>query len=218
MNKPKFITFTGADDSTDVERIVELSRRYPIEIGYLISATNKRNRYAHEFLLDDVMYLAENGVNIAFHLCGRIVDDYVYGAKTDIFFYPILPAVKRIQLNIKRDIGSLYILNENAKLNFVDIILQHREGNFPPQYSNIYYLFDCSGGRGIVPETYINHPGKGRFVGYAGGISDKNVKKILNVLPVKNDQEYWIDMETGVRTDDWFDLDKIEKVCKIVYD
>lgn len=27
--------------------------------------------------------------------------------------------------------------------------------------------------------------------------------------------DFWIDMETGVRTDDWLDLDKVEKVLKI---
>lgn len=26
---------------------------------------------------------------------------------------------------------------------------------------------------------------------------------------------YWIDMESGVRTDDWFDLDKVVKVLQI---
>ena len=27
--------------------------------------------------------------------------------------------------------------------------------------------------------------------------------------------EFWIDMESGVRTDDWFDLDKVRRVLAI---
>ena len=27
--------------------------------------------------------------------------------------------------------------------------------------------------------------------------------------------EFWIDMESGVRTEDWFDIDKVEKVLKL---
>ncbi|GAA4256618.1 hypothetical protein HLK65_28415 [Azospirillum formosense] len=30
-------------------------------------------------------------------------------------------------------------------------------------------------------------------------------------------EPYWIDMESGVRTDDWLDLDKVEAVCRAVY-
>ena len=38
---------------------------------------------------------------------------------------------------------------------------------------------------------------------------------------MENEQvgDFWIDMESGVRTDDWFDLDKVTKVletCELV--
>ena len=29
--------------------------------------------------------------------------------------------------------------------------------------------------------------------------------------------DYWIDMESGVRTDGLFDLEKCERVCRLVY-
>jgi hypothetical protein len=28
---------------------------------------------------------------------------------------------------------------------------------------------------------------------------------------------YWLDMESGVRTDDWLDLDKCESVCRSLF-
>jgi hypothetical protein len=34
---------------------------------------------------------------------------------------------------------------------------------------------------------------------------------------MENEQvgDFWIDMESGVRTDDWFDIDKVRRVLEI---
>ena len=41
MRKPEFITFTGADDHTDVRDMVALSKLYPIEWGILFSISRQ---------------------------------------------------------------------------------------------------------------------------------------------------------------------------------
>ena len=53
-------------------------------------------------------------------------------------------------------------------------------------------------------------------IGYAGGISPDNVAdKLTYLFENVRDGEFWIDMESGVRTDDWFDLDKVRRVLEI---
>ena len=50
----------------------------------------------------------------------------------------------------------------------------------------------------------------------AGGFNPENVADKLRYL-LTNDEvgDFWIDMESGVRTDDWFDLDKVRRVLAI---
>ena len=73
-----------------------------------------------------------------------------------------------------------------------------------------------SGGEGI--ETHVI-AFAGKKIGYAGGINANNVAEKLTFL-MENDQvgDFWIDMESGVRTDDWFDIDKVVKVLEICSD
>jgi hypothetical protein len=39
--------------------------------------------------------------------------------------------------------------------------------------------------------------------------------KLRTLLEYPSDEMFWIDMETRVRTEDWFDLDKVEQVLEI---
>ena len=53
--------------------------------------------------------------------------------------------------------------------------------------------------------------------GYAGGIGPGNVyDKAKELFLNENVEDFWVDMESGVRTDDWFDLNKAEKVIQQV--
>ena len=61
---------------------------------------------------------------------------------------------------------------------------------------------------------------KGAFCGYAGGLNPDTIGDALAAIAarVPDGQPYWIDMESGVRTDDRFDLDKCERVLIQAYD
>ncbi|MBR0879526.1 hypothetical protein [Bradyrhizobium liaoningense] len=59
-------------------------------------------------------------------------------------------------------------------------------------------------------------PGGDRLVGYAGGISPENIHGVMSVLE-QTTGRYWIDMESGVRTDDRFDIEKCRAVCEAVF-
>ena len=88
-----------------------------------------------------------------------------------------------------------------------------REAKTFPENETVSWLYDCSGGRGKVPNTWPRTD-QDRLVGYAGGIGPENVLDVLDQIPSTN---YWIDMETHVRTNDIFDLDKCLSVLKQVY-
>jgi phosphoribosylanthranilate isomerase len=83
-----------------------------------------------------------------------------------------------------------------------------------PDDTSVDWLFDASSGRGIAPAAWPAHPG--RRVGYAGGIKPDNVLDVIRA-GVGAAGPYWIDMESGVRTDDRFDLTKCRQVCEAVY-
>ena len=54
-----------------------------------------------------------------------------------------------------------------------------------------------------------------RYFCYAGGLSVDNVEKVIEDLLIVNNADFWIDMESSVRTNDWFDTKKCEEVLKI---
>lgn len=69
MNLPSFITFTGADDQTDVDGMVALSRDYPIEWGILFSPTRHGTpRYPTLDWVERLVSAWE--FKLSAHLCG----------------------------------------------------------------------------------------------------------------------------------------------------
>ncbi|MGY4224421.1 phosphoribosylanthranilate isomerase [Bradyrhizobium sp. USDA 4503] len=95
-------------------------------------------------------------------------------------------------------------------------IAQTRADSFPTDTS-VDWLFDRSGGAGVAPTAWPMHPGGDRLVGYAGGISPDNIGGVMSVLE-QMPGRYWIDIESGVRTDDRFDIEKCRAVCEAVFE
>ena len=75
-------------------------------------------------------------------------------------------------------------------------------------------LFDASAGRGVAPEGWPA-PIPDHFCGYAGGINPGNVARHIELIKEAGAEDTWIDMESGVRTENRFDLDKVREVLKI---
>lgn len=155
----------------------------------------------------------------------------------------LIAKVNRVQLNINlgeqtgewvkasigraiEDLGKEYrkpfILQYNAN-NAVTI--DFITGYYLPQY--IHILKDASGGNGVYTDDYsIPTCCSKNAIGFAGGLSVDNVEQSLkkahesvmshNVEGSNDNKLFWIDMESSVRTDDKFDLDKVESVLKIV--
>lgn len=205
MKRPKFITFTGIDDRADLEQADALARRYPIEWGVLYGHTegNVLARYPAISTIDAVLEIAGNK---ALHLCDDVAREFADSK--------ILPPELAGSQRAER--FGRFQVNKVRTINF---------GHFGPSRiilqclvfdagANTDQLFDASAGRGIVPAT-IPPMISGQMVGYAGGIGPQSVLDYLS--RIEGDGEFWIDMETHVRTNEWFDLEKMKQVCQAVF-
>lgn len=218
--KPNFITFTGADDKTDIEGMRALAAQYPIEWGILFSPSRQGNepRYPSYRFINRLFgnHPVMPGLRLSAHLCGGHSRDIL--AKSKTLVDDMLNPFERVQINTTiRGIDTI-ALNEWAEEidEHLQPILQCRE-EFPEDH-RVHWLFDASGGRGIAPAAWPD-PGRNpdAIRGYAGGLKPENVAAAVAAIGAKDDN-YWIDMETGVRDlYDQFSLAKCRAVCEAVY-
>jgi len=130
--------------------------------------------------------------------------------------------IPRVQLNISERKDNPKVVSSTPYGH--EIIIQQRDINNFELFSStqekwreycgsLSILLDASGGRGInTPPSVLPLSCK---VGYAGGFNPDNVSEKLSYLLANHTTgDFWIDMESGVRTDDWFDLDKVVDVLK----
>lgn len=207
IHKPTFITFTGVDDHTDVDGMRALSDRYPIEWGVLFSPTRQGVDYRYPGA-DALRRVYQTQLRLAGHLCGEHARNVV------AWQWPDVPAIfsrfSRMQINhAAPDVDAIEHFQDQTG---VRCIAQTHGPEFPG-FEKIHWLFDVSGGRGKEPEALPPYPG--RKVGYAGGIGPDNVRSVIARINASG--PYWIDMESGVRTNNWFDLSLCRKVCEAVY-
>lgn len=219
----KLVTFTGVDDKTSLD-VLKLLDSEGLEWGILVSANNTNvgtaNRFPSFETIDRVLDLGLN--NVSCHICGNLARYYVKtGDFSQIRAFLTQERVEkfsRFQLNIRGYDGyKPFVIEED-----IHIIIQVSD---PKSYQYFYQmqelnpnkveaLIDYSGGKGKL--GCFNYVSDGdEIFGYAGGISASNVAYILGYIEgrMEYDIKYWIDMESSVRTDDWFDLDKVMEVC-----
>lgn len=211
---PLFITFTGADDHTDVYGMKAIHERYPVEWGILFSRDRQgnENRYPS---YNKAVAMMTSGLRMAAHLCGQYAQDIMRYAIDSEWSFPVNGA-KRVQINSREP--SVAAAQRFGQMFGRRCILQCRDPHeFPPEH-DVDWLFDASGGRGVRPATWPNHPG--RLVGYAGGITPENVLETIERINglMGDTGPYWLDMESGVRDEnDRFDLKKVRAVCELVH-
>ena len=214
----KKITFSGIDTQTKISDIKKLYEKYPfIEFAFLYSqqANPKgQGRYPRPVILKGYK---NAGVPMALHLCGKIAHDLAHDGDWSVVYKELdgyMGLFNRIQMNIPRT-------NKFSKeITFPEdkqIIIQLHEGTeaFFDTYKNldnIVGLQDSSGGHGVV-ETEWCLPETEPF-GYAGGIAPENVVETVKAINEICDTDFWIDMETGIRTNDKFDIRKCEEICE----
>jgi phosphoribosylanthranilate isomerase len=218
-------TFTGIDATTDLSRVIAMSKRYPfLEFGILFSFSHseKDSRYMSPEMVDDVLEnLSRAEVQTALHVCGSAVSAYIEGDAA--VRRPALLA-DRVQLNFSFDKIGYSIENIDKAISSAPykIITQHFEKNTDVttglKARNHQVLFDASHGRGVEVELWPA-PIAGKSCGYAGGLGPDNIKReIAKINAVNGRMNSWLDMETKLRPGGFLDLDICEYIAASIAD
>jgi hypothetical protein len=215
---PVQLTFTGLDEQTPLAALRELSNRYPIEWGILLHpARQGSGRFPP---LDVVRAALDLGLKCSAHLCGGHARDIVHQAELPVDIVALLGRFQRLQINTaERGVDPDRIAKFAARFG-ARAILQCRGTERFPLCQSVEWLFDASGGKGRLASRLPVPSGVARIVGYSGGLGPDTVASALESITRQHPAKvaFWIDMETGVRTEDWFDVELCKQVCEIVFD
>lgn len=220
------VTISGADDGVEPSELAALSIEFPfVEWGILFSA-----KRAGEPRYPSAAWRVRLGkldakLRLSLHLCGAVArallagDTDLLGAVGDEYeriqvngWHPGNPEFRTVPLGESYEFILQVRSEEDLQLaaREIDAITDDALVGWP---GSVSALWDCSGGRGLEPFTWPPAP-LGVPLGYAGGIGPDNVIDVLSAIgPVSRD--FWIDMESGVRTDDRFDLAKVRRVLEL---
>lgn len=238
------ISFVGVDELTDTLELISMEANtkgfYGIEAGVLYSLNNAgiKPRYPSlKFIESFPKRFKHSGVGTSIHLCGSQIIKEFLSKKIDKKF---LQQFNRLQINI----NAKTFIEENSSnleelynsitesVNYYDktCIFQNKEQNIElnekirQNCNNLYsyrynFLYDSSGGASKEIEI-IKEPFGDFYTGYAGGLNPSNVVEIVNKIDNLNpsNRSYYIDMESGIRTDDRFDILKCKKIISSLID
>lgn len=216
------VTVTGADDSVNVDSLIEIQGNYPfVEWGILLSKSSEgRPRFPSTHWLDELIKVKDK-LALSGHLCGRWVRDICKGEQT---LYSDRPQLKglfsRYQLNFHAYVHKIKdrsrFSSAVASLVAEQVILQFDSVNnelllhLLRNQINAVPLFDTSGGAGVLPDHWPK--ALDLYCGYAGGLSPENLDTQMSLIADKcGDGPIWIDAETQLRSEDnrQFDLDRV---------
>lgn len=218
----KYISLTGADDNTSIGYLEAIQANYPkVEWAILMFPEKEGDNRNPSRAWRDEFYKA-NLTNKALHLCGTAINQLAE-EKTELM--KELENYQRVQINLKPRWASHDFVKALTivikKLPHIEFITQYNEHNteFYPYWNEIEnhaYLYDGSLGKGLNPDNW-QAPIANKFCGYAGGLSPLNItENIQKIKAVANKEEVWIDMESGIRTNNNFDLNKVVDILTLV--
>ena len=214
VQAPAFIAFTGVDRVEDIGSLQALSARYPVEWGVLIDDAQTDKPLFPDAEARKAIVTA-GGLRLAAHVCGEEAKRIANAPET---VSVDLTGFQRVQVNHSFT-GSTEAQIENT-VRFgrrlgARTMLQCKD--MFPHESRLDWLFDVSFGTGVAPSAWPKLPLTGPFCGYSGGLKPGNVAEVVRAIDARRGDLYWIDMESGIRTDGWLDLSKCEAVCKAVF-
>jgi len=226
VSKLKRITFTGLDDYTNIDDLVKIENDFPhlnIEWGILFSAAT-RPRYPSAAKAKEATTKLKN---CAAHLCGKVFDTW-YNSYYEEFFLARereLEGFQRVQLNFNNQHKPLMPLKLHSLMMMYDkeFILQYNKANKSLIDEMVSYkipknwtiLFDASGGRGTIVSSWPAAIDEIEC-SYAGGLGPDNLMAQLGLIKdAANGKAFGVDMESNIRTNDRFDVVKIEQCCVV---
>lgn len=220
------ITMTGADDNTDIQDMLDISKEFPkVEWAILVSKSSEgKQRFPSRDWINrfyQVNLDLDKKLKISTHICGRWVRQILDGTIDWKELPSCLEISDRFQINTHAEphISTFNMINKLCEISSQrnqEIIFQWDDVNNHLAFSAksfglpVSVLFDGSHGAGVLPNKW-QYPVDVSWCGYAGGLSPDNVvaelDKISNVLGYSWGMRIWIDMETKVRTEDGMMLD-----------
>lgn len=219
------VTLTGADNKTNYADLLKLQEQYPfVEWGILFSKSREgQQRYPTQEHIKD-QFTGIGSLELSAHFCGWWSKVVLENQNFELIT-GLPDQFKRVQLNYNfknsKGFDLITLLRFAENYNQKSIILQYnrsnsevldkfRSENVLPE--NIHFLYDGSGGRGTEIQV-IDEPIGTYYTGYSGGLSTENIDSICATISrAENQSKVWIDMESGVRTDNDFDLIKVETI------
>lgn len=221
------VSLTGADDTVSVEELYLLARQFArvewalLYVPHAEGQARNPTRSWREAFFDAKM----PGYS-AVHLCGRQAFEELLAGELPA---EILKA-NRLQLNInarKPDFTDDQVLAVFAKALELgpEIILQyHPAAAHVVEYAvahcpaahrrRLHVLMDASRGTGVLPDSWGTPPSLAQtFCGFAGGLGPANIAEVAAQLNQRG-LPFWLDMESGVRTDNRFDMTKVRAVLE----
>lgn len=221
------VTITGADDRTDISKLLDLSKRYSfVEWGILLSQNNAGwPRFPGQRWIQELAELQEGErkrINLSLHLCGAYVRGFLAGLNPARADHPAgWDVARRVQLNFH---GMPHVRDDKA---FVSRLVERPSKQFIFQMDGtqnrahfqfaadsgigVSPFFDTSGGKGKLPDQWPKaefKPSQGlsyypgfAYHGYAGGLGPDNIEAQLpRIAEAAGEARFWIDMEGQMRT------------------
>ena len=206
------LTFTGVDEDTDLNHVSAIALMHPhVEFGVLAGTkTGSEKRFPGP---KTIAALAKAAPKTALHCCGRLSRAIMSGNRREVL--KLARGFRRIQVNsLTYKASPITLLALESGL---EVIVQLRE--WPPPATmldnpRITGLWDRSGGKGIAQIEAWPTP-SGCRMGYAGGLDPEKLPHALAKLEEMGATDTWLDTESGVRSGDHFDLDKVEAMIAI---
>lgn len=236
------ITFTGVDDATDLTHLAAIARSYTTirpEFGVLIGSSTFNPAYdEYRGIFPSVQRATDLrdlgrilGFDTALHICGDpvrnlLTEGEAQNGQMSNQVYGLSYGFTRVQLNLHGDEWNEQRIEATAQrlrtilpyLGGQHVILQHRAEweAVPDLPARVEFLFDRSEGRGILDLLGWPRPPAPEFlprVGYAGGLDNTNIAWAVRFAR-SAPGAVWLDMESRIRTNGKFDLDKVERVYR----
>lgn len=236
-HKPKWITFSGVDDNVNVADLELFSKRFStIEWGVLY-CPEKEGTARHPSAVWRTSFIDHGFASSCLHLCGEQVFRNVLDSRRRESVLRHAKRYRRVQadINFKRRaftddqvLGVYLLLLENdttlvvrydAESHNVIVRLFDRIGRL--HSDKVHVLFDMPPSHGRKPLPWPSPLIYDTLYGYAGNIGPGSVAQQLERIHEAFGEDfsnYWLDVESGVRTGNQFDHYKVTAVMNAVYD
>lgn len=229
-NSPRLVSLTGADDLTPLAQLVDLGQQFQdVEWALLYVPGKDGNPRNPTQAWREKFFASPAALQSAVHLCGKTAFNELLAESLPADIYQ----AGRIQLNINArqpdfsdeqvievfwralELGPAVILQYHA--DNADVICRFLAELTPAERSRVDVLLDDSRGRGKVPSSWsIPAPLNSVFCGFAGGLGPDNMAEVLVQLASVQGR-FWVDMESGIRTFNQFDLAKARQVLQLCF-